>query len=105
MHSRVRIFVAASVTIAALGLGCQSVPESDAPGGVLSGNDFALNRAARGTSLDRTATGPGGGSSIDASHSTAGPTGSGGTTASGTAAGSVAAPSASGAVAAPGSAG
>ena len=49
-----------AVTVAALGLGCQSVPESDAPGGVLSGNEFARNRSARGTMLDNTGTGPGG---------------------------------------------
>src|SRR5215208_2055115 len=101
MRQSIRLFVAASVTVAAMGLGCQSVPESDAPGGVLSGNEFARNRSARGTMLDNTSTGPGGGSTIDASHATAGPTAAGGTTAAGNSGGNIGNAGATGALAAP----
>src|SRR5687767_10520147 len=89
MRQSFRIFLASSVTVAALGIGCQSVPDSDAPGGIMSGNEFSRNRNARGTMLDHTATGPGGSSSIDASHATAGPTAAGGATAAGAATGGV----------------
>src|SRR5687768_7634078 len=89
MRQSIRILLASSVTVAALGIGCQRVPDSKAPGGILSGNEFARNRSARGTVLDTSPTGPGGSSSIDASHSSAGPTGAGGTTAAGSASGAI----------------
>src|SRR5690349_17581173 len=83
MRSSIKLFVAASVAVAALGIGCQHVPEKDVAGGILAGNDFSSQQAARGTSLDHSIVGTGGGSSIDASHASAGPTGSAGTVTSG----------------------
>src|SRR5215217_299143 len=52
MRKSIRVFIAASVTVAGLGIaGCQSeVPQRDAPGGVLSGNDFQRTRATRSSS-------------------------------------------------------
>ena len=83
MRSSFKLFVAASVTVAALGIGCQSVPDTDAPGGILSGNEFSSQRSARGTTLDHSIVGTGGGSSMDASHSSAGPNAAGGTVTAG----------------------
>jgi hypothetical protein len=55
------------------------VPTQSAPGGVLSGNEFQRNRAARGTALDTT--GSNSTSPLNASHQTAGAGGTAGTTA------------------------
>src|SRR5688500_12362184 len=110
MRHSIRIMLAASATVAALGIGCARIPDNDAPGGVLSGNEFQRSNATRGTTLDNSVVGTGRGSSIDASHSTAGPGAAGGTTASGTTgsrmtSGSGAAVVGPSAVAAPGAAG
>ena len=38
-------------------LGCQSIPDTDAPGGILSGNELSRQQAARGASVDQTNAG------------------------------------------------
>src|SRR6476620_8960639 len=83
MRSSIKLFVAASVSVGALGIGCQSVPEKDVAGGILAGNEFSASQSARGTSLDHSVVGTGGGSSIDASHASAGPNGAAAVTAGG----------------------
>ena len=85
MRSSIKIFLAASVTVAALGVaGCgnsEKVPDASAPGGVLSGSDYDRIRAASRSQYDQNAlrsnnTAPG-------SPQTAGPSGTGGTATSG----------------------
>src|SRR5439155_11789684 len=51
MRRSIKVFFAASVAVAGLGIvGCaEKVPMKDAPGGVLSGNDFERNRSTRAT--------------------------------------------------------
>ena len=48
MRSSLRLFLAASVTVAGMSIaGCKSdddVPTQSAPGGILSGNEFQRNR-------------------------------------------------------------
>ncbi|MEO6437113.1 MAG: hypothetical protein ABIP55_15325, partial [Tepidisphaeraceae bacterium] len=89
MRSSIRLFMAASVAVAGLGIvGCaESVPQRDAPGGILSGSDYSRKHAAsRGqinTGADTASIG---------AHTSAGPGGTGGTTVSGAPADALAAP-------------
>src|SRR5687767_15809134 len=83
MRSSLRIFLAASVTVAGMSVaGCRNdddVPVQSAPGGILSGNEFQRNRSSRGTSLDTS--GSASSSQYNVSHQTAGAGGTAGTVA------------------------
>src|SRR5258706_12013325 len=66
-----KLFLAASVALGGIGiLGCShnSVPDSDAPGGVLSGTEYERNRNTRGSGVDVNANG----GPLGTAHTTAG---------------------------------
>jgi len=87
MNAKTKFTLAAAIATTALSttlfVGCQSVPDHDAAGGILAGNEFSQDRATRGTSLDHSIVGTGSGSSIDSSQSAAGPMSAGGVTTAG----------------------
>lgn len=56
MRSSLRLLVAASVTVAGLCVAGCSLPERDAPGGILTGNELTESQASRGVVMDRTST-------------------------------------------------
>jgi len=82
MNRTTKLTLATSIALGALTLGCQNVPDKDVEGGVLSGNEFSTDRATRGTTLDHSIVGTGGGSEIN-SPQAGGPTAAGGTVVSG----------------------
>src|SRR5205807_4524393 len=74
-----KLFLAASVALAGIAVcGCsnQSIPDGDAPGGIMSGTEYERNRNTRGSGVDVSSRG----GSLGTAHTTAGAGGAGGTT-------------------------
>ncbi len=61
MRQSFRLFVAASITLAAFGIvGCEEqIPSQDMPGGILGGNEYNRQQQAQSNTLDHSLTGTG----------------------------------------------